>query len=158
HGSVVVDTSIDKLLGNQADLDATYGVSDVPMTIRIPVPTGGGEDWSNPTADQLDLLNDQVKTIGGVSLFMHGYQSTRAVWDTDMQKWMDASPEPVIGISIAGMGSEGNFMGNGDSMFTAKQYAFDTMAVLDRLGLYGKELNLVGHSMGGAAVLQMGLA
>jgi pimeloyl-ACP methyl ester carboxylesterase len=32
------------------------------------------------------------------------------------------------------------------------------MEALDRLGLYGKDLDIIGHSMGGAAALQMGLA
>jgi pimeloyl-ACP methyl ester carboxylesterase len=43
-------------------------------------------------------------------------------------------------------------------MLSPRQYAFHTMEALDRLGLYGKELDVIGHSMGGAAALQMGLA
>jgi pimeloyl-ACP methyl ester carboxylesterase len=91
-------------------------------------------------------------------VFLHGFQSDRRVWQTDMQRWMDLSPQPTIGIAFAGMGSEGDFLGSGDSPLTAKQYAFHTMEALDALGLYGKDLALYGHSMGGASVLQMGLA
>ena len=160
-GVVVVETSLDRLLGATAtaDLDATYAVSDIPMTLRIPVPTSAASlDWSHPSADALGVLDGQMASIGEVSLFLHGYQSTREVWDGEMQAWMDRAQGPVIGIAMAGMGSEGHFLGSGDSMLTPRQYAFHTMEALDRLGLYGKDLDVVGHSMGGAAALQMGLA
>jgi pimeloyl-ACP methyl ester carboxylesterase len=157
----VVDTSLNRLMGDPdaaARLAETYGVGDLPMTVRIPLPEGSPIDWSSPTAEQLELLNQQVQEIGSASVFQHGFQSDRRVWATDMQRWMDLSPEPTLGIAFAGMGSEGDFLGSGASPLTAKQYAFHTMEALDALGLYGKELNVYGHSMGGAAVLQAGLA
>jgi hypothetical protein len=157
----IVDTSLNRLIGDPAEaarIAEAYGVADLPMTVRIPLPEGGTTDWSNPTAEQLELLNQQVRDIGTASVFQHGFQSDRRVWTTDMQRWMELSPEPTIGIAFAGMGSEGDFLGSGASPLTAKQYAFHTMEALDALGLYGKELNLYGHSMGGAAVLQAGLA
>jgi pimeloyl-ACP methyl ester carboxylesterase len=157
-GVVVVETSLDKLLGDQADLDATYGVGDIPMTIRIPFAAGADVDWNNPRPEDLEALNGQVSTIGSTTLFLHGYQSNREVWAADMQTWMDAAAGDTIGISMAGMGSEGHFLGNGDSPLTPRQYGFHTLEALDRMGLFGKELNVVGHSMGGAAALQMGLA
>jgi pimeloyl-ACP methyl ester carboxylesterase len=160
-GVVVVETSLDQLLGAAAtaDLDATYAVSDIPMTLRIPVPTSAASfNWSHPSADALALLDGEVASIGEVSLFLHGYQSTREVWEGEMQAWMDRAEGPVIGIAMAGMGSEGHFLGSGDAMLTPRQYAFHTMEALDRLGLYGKDLDVIGHSMGGAAALQMGLA
>jgi len=158
---VVVDTSLNLLLrdpAEQARIAETYGVADLPMTIRIPLPKGAPTDWSNPTTEDFTLLNQQVREIGSSSVFLHGFQSDRRVWQTDMQRWMDLSPQPTIGIAVAGMGSEGDFLGSGDSPLTAKQYAFHTMEALDALGLYGKDLGLYGHSMGGAAVLQLGLA
>jgi pimeloyl-ACP methyl ester carboxylesterase len=157
----VVDTSLSRLLRDpveQARIAETYGVADLPMTIRIPLPNGAPTDWSNPTTDDFALLNQQLRDIGSAAVFLHGFQSDRRVWQTDMQRWMDLSPQPTIGIAVAGMGSEGGFLGSGDSPLTAKQYAFQTMEALDALGLYGKDLVLYGHSMGGAAVLQMGLA
>jgi pimeloyl-ACP methyl ester carboxylesterase len=160
-GVVVVETSLDRLLGAgaNADLDANYAVADIPMTLRIPIPADASSlDWSNPSEEALALVDGQLASIGEVSLFLHGYQSTREVWQSDMQAWMDRSQGPVIGIAMGGMGSEGHFLGSGESMLTPRQYAFHTMEALDRLGLYGKELNVVGHSMGGAAALQMGLA
>jgi len=157
---VVVDTSLNHFVDDAeaARLSETYGVGDVPMTIRIPLPAGAPTDWSNPDSEQITLLNEQIETIGQTSVFLHGFQSDRRVWESDMQRWMDLSAEPTIGIAMAGMGSEGDFLGSGASPLTAKQYAFHTMEALDALGLYGKELNLYGHSMGGAAVLQVGLA
>jgi hypothetical protein len=160
-GVVVVETSLDRLLGATAtaDLDASYAVSDIPMTLRIPVPTSAASlDWSHPSADALGVLDGQMASIGEVSLFLHGYQSTREVWDGEMQAWMDRAEGPVIGIAMAGMGSEGHFLGSGEAMMTPRQYAFHTMEALDRLGLYGKDLDVVGHSMGGHGALQMGLA
>jgi pimeloyl-ACP methyl ester carboxylesterase len=160
-GVVVVETSLDRLLGAEAtsDLDADYAVSDIPMTLRVPVPASAASlDWSRPSPEALSLLDGQVASIGEVALFLHGYQSTREVWEGEMQAWMDRAQGPVIGIAMAGMGSEGHFLGSGDSMLTPRQYAFHTMEALDRLGLYGKDLDVVGHSMGGAAALQMGLA
>jgi hypothetical protein len=157
----VVDTSLNLLIGDSpesARLAETYGVGDLPMTVRIPLPEGAPSDWSSPTADHLELLNQQIQDIGSAAVFLHGYQSDRRVWATDMQRWMNLSAEPTIGIAFAGMGSEGDFLGSGDSPLTAKQYAFHTMEALDVLGLYGKDINLYGHSMGGAAVLQAGLA
>jgi hypothetical protein len=158
---VVVDTTLNRLLrdpGEQARIAGTYGVADLPMTIRVPLPAGAPTDWSNPTTEDLALLNQQIREIDSASVFLHGFQSDRRVWQTDMQRWMDLSAQPTIGIAFAGMGSEGGFLGSGDSPLTAKQYAFHTMEALDALGLYGKDLALYGHSMGGAAVLQMGLA
>jgi pimeloyl-ACP methyl ester carboxylesterase len=157
----IVDTSLNRLIGDPGEatrLAETYGVADLPMTVRIPLPEGAPTDWSNPTDEQIELLNQRVQDIDSVSVFQHGFQSDRRVWTADMQRWMDLSPEPAIGIAIAGMGSEGDFLGSGPAPLTAKQYAFHTMEALDALGLYGKELNLYGHSMGGAAVLQAGLA
>jgi hypothetical protein len=159
--AVVVDTSLNRMLRDpavQARLADNYAVGDIPMTIRIPLPEGAPTDWSHPTTEQFALLNQQIQTIGSASVFLHGYQSDRRVWETDMQRWMGLSPQPTIGIALSGMGSEGGFLGSGASPLTAKQYAFDTMEALDRLGLYGKHLDLYGHSMGGAALLQMGLA
>jgi pimeloyl-ACP methyl ester carboxylesterase len=157
----IVDTSLNRLIGDLGEatrLAETYGVADLPLTVRIPLPEGAPTDWSDPTAEQIELLSQRVQDIGSVSVFQHGFQSDRRVWAADMQRWMDLSPEPAIGIAIAGMGSEGDFRGSGPSPLTAKQYAFHTMEALGALGLYGKELNLYGHSMGGAAVLQAGLA
>jgi len=159
--AVVVDTSLNRFVSDPAErarLAETYAVDDIPMTVRIPLPEGAPTDWSNPSTEDFALLNQQIQGIGSVSVFQHGFQSDRRVWAADMQRWMDLSPEPTIGIAFAGMGSEGDFLGSGASPLTAKQYAFHTMEALDELGLYGKELNLYGHSMGGAAVLQMGLA
>jgi pimeloyl-ACP methyl ester carboxylesterase len=132
----------------------------VPMTIRIPLPAGISKDidWSHPRREDFAVLNGQIQDIDSAAVFMHGYQSDRRVWTTDMQQFMDLSPEPTIGIAFAGMGSEGDFLGSGDSPLAPKQYAFDTMEALDRLGLYGKDLTVYGHSLGGAAALQMGLA
>jgi hypothetical protein len=157
----VVDTSMSLLLRDpveQARLAETYGVADIPMTLRIPLPAGAPTDWSNPTSEGFALLNQQLQNIDSASVFLHGFQSDRRVWETDMQRWMDLSPQPTVGIAVAGMGSEGDFLGSGASPLTAKQYAFHTMEALDDLGLYGKDLVLYGHSMGGASVLQMGLA
>ena len=36
----------------------------------------------------------------------------RRVWATDMQRWMDLSGEPTLGVAFAGMGSEGDFLGS----------------------------------------------
>jgi pimeloyl-ACP methyl ester carboxylesterase len=75
-----------------------------------------------------------------------------------MQTWMNQSEGDTIGIAFSGMGSEGNALGSGLNPFTSRQYAFQTMETLDALGLYGKDLNVIGHSMGGAAGMEMGLA
>jgi pimeloyl-ACP methyl ester carboxylesterase len=159
--SVVVDTSVNRFIrGNDRspELGVNYGIADMPMTVRIPLPEGAPIDWDHPTPEQLALLNRQIQEIGSTSVFLHGYQSDRRVWETDMQRWMELSPEPTIGIAFGGMGSEGDFLGSGAAPLTPRQYAFSTMEALDSLGLYGRELNLYGHSMGGAALLQMGLA
>jgi pimeloyl-ACP methyl ester carboxylesterase len=158
RGVAVIDTSLDRLLGDQADLDQTYAVSDIPMTIRVPLPAGAPTDWTHPTTEQFAMLNGQIQSIGTTDLFLHGYQSTREVWNRDMQDWMNLSNGDSIGIAMAGMGSEGDALGTGSSPFTPRQYASHTLEALDRLGLFGKEINVVGHSMGGAAAMEMGLA
>src|SRR5262249_22967196 len=141
----VVETSVEQLLGDQADLDATYAVKDSPMTLRIPLPAGTTASGTSATAAQLDMINDQIRDIGQASVFLHGYQSDRGVWRQDMQDWMDLANGDTIGIAFAGMGSEDNHLGTGDYPFTPKQYAGYTLEAVERLGLWGKDLNVIGH-------------
>jgi pimeloyl-ACP methyl ester carboxylesterase len=57
------------------------------------------------------------------------------------------------------MGAEGHFAGTGASAFTPKQYAFQTLSAMDLLGLGRRQkVNVIGHSMGGAAAYEMGRA
>lgn len=178
NGVAIVNTSLDALAGGEARLAARlaqferqYLVADVPITLRIPLPPDPSGTWSaasikpaDLTAAQLADLQGQLAQVQTVDLFMHGYQSTRGVWTPTMQDWMNATvdesgqPLPVIGVAIAGMGSEGDFIGSPDVPYTPKQYAFSAMETLDLLGLYRADLNVFGHSMGGAAAMQMGLA
>jgi hypothetical protein len=169
--ALVIDTSLVKLAGAQAGLAERYGVTDVPLTIRVPLWDGAPTDWSAPTAADLARLNAQIGRIGTVDFFMHGYQSDRGVWLPLMQDWMDASGAPAIGIAMAGMGSEGHYVGSGASQqtfltntgpvtspYSPKQYGFSALEVMNTLGLFGREINVIGHSMGGAAALHLGLA
>lgn len=151
----VVDTSLVRLLGPQPDLASTYAVSDVPITMRIALPPVHAGLRGSQTV--YDMLNRNLRDVGTVSVFLHGYQSTRGVWPQEMQKWMELSSSPTIGMAFAGMGNEGHGLGDGQYPFYPRQYAFQTMETLDLLGLYGKDLNIIGHSMGGAAALDMGI-
>jgi hypothetical protein len=167
---VVVETSLNRFLPTAAeqDLAETYGVADVPMTLRIPLTDALAADpsldWTrldgetSPTTAQLQALNGRLRDVDQASVFLHGYQSDRGVWTHDMQDFMDMSGPDTLGIALAGMGSEGGFLGSGASPLTPRQYAFHTMSALDALGLYGKDLTILGHSMGGAAAMEMGLA
>jgi len=152
----VVETSLTSLLGPQPDLAATYAVSDVPITIRFPAmaPMPFGLE---PGQTLYGSLNEQLQDVKTVDVFLHGYQSTRQVWTQEMQNWMQLSDDPTIGIALGGMGNEGHGLGSGQYPFYPRQYAFQTMETLDLLGLYGKDLNVVGHSMGGAAAMHMGI-
>ena len=153
----VVETSLNALVPTaQATLREDYAVSDVPITLRVPLPAGIGLPGASP-GDPLPVIQYQIDHLPSAQLFLHGYQSTRAVWQQEMQDWMQQAPGDTIGIAFAGMGSEGTTLGFGGAPITPRQYAFQTMEQLDQLGLYGKELTVVGHSMGGAAGLQMGL-
>jgi len=165
---VIVETSLNHFVSadTAAGLAETYAVGDMPMTLRIPLTDGAANEagWTSldgtmaPTEEQLAALNARLQEVDQASVFLHGYQSDRGVWTQSMQDFMDMSGHDTIGIAFSGMGAEGDFLGSGASPLTAKQYAFHTMAAMDALGLYGKDLTLYGHSMGGAAALQMALA
>ena len=154
----VVETSVEQLLagtGRADELGPTYAVKDVPMTLRIPLPVG--QTVSDDEDAMLDVLNGQLHDLPTADVFLHGYQSTREVWTPEMQTWMNQSEGDTIGIAFAGMGSEGNALGTGLNPYTPRQYGFQTMEALDALGLYGKDLNVIGHSMGGAAAMHIGM-
>jgi pimeloyl-ACP methyl ester carboxylesterase len=153
----VVETSLVSLMGPQPGLASTYAVSDVPITIRFPA-MAPMQYGLPPGQNIYGYLNGQLQDVPTVDVFLHGYQSTRQVWNQEMGNWMQLSDEPTIGFAFGGMGNEGDGLGSGQYPFYPRQYAFQTMETLDLLGLYGKDINVIGHSMGGAAAMYMGIA
>jgi pimeloyl-ACP methyl ester carboxylesterase len=149
-----VKTSLSTLLGSDPAFTAfreTYATTDVPLTIRVNLPQGAPRTVAE--------VNKALESAPTVNWFMHGYQSNRAVWEPELARWDELVQGDSVSIAAGGMGAEGHFAGTGASAFTPKQYAFQTLSAMDLLGLGRRQkVNVIGHSMGGAAAYEMGRA
>ncbi len=149
-----VKTSLASLVGGDPAFAAfreTYATTDVPLTIRVNLP--------ERAPHTVGEVNRALESAPTVNWFMHGYQSNRTVWEPELARWDDLVDGDSISIAVGGMGAEGHFAGTGASPLTPKQYAFQMLSAMDLLGLGGKQkVNVIGHSMGGAAAYEMGRA
>lgn len=155
-----VTTSVNQLLGDSrraGQLAEDYASDDVGLKFRIPVGEGKASDFQAlPLEARRQLLKQGLQSAPQLTTMVHGFQSTKEIWDSTAHTWME---EGGVGLAIDGFGASGQARSDGSAPYTPKQYAFQVLESLDALGLLGgKDLKVVGHSMGGAATGEMAVA
>ncbi|MBS2036830.1 alpha/beta hydrolase [bacterium] len=155
-----VSTSLNQLLGEgarAAQIAEDYASSDIPLKLTVPLGEGTAQDCQQlPLAARRQLVMTALRAAPGVTAMVHGFQSTKEIWDSTRHTWMEPG---FVGIACDGFGSGGQARSDGSAPYTPKQYAFQMLEALDALGLLGtKQLHVVGHSMGGAATGEMAVA
>ena len=158
-GYALIDTSLSELCNDSQrsrQIAADYAAEELTFRLRVPVdPTLE----TRPLEEQRTSLQQAIEQNPRVTGFVHGFQSTAAIWDSTAQRWMEHGDGASVGIAFDGYGTDGSAVGDGSAPYTPKQYGFQILEGLDALGLLQKpQLDLVGHSMGGAAVGQMAVA
>ncbi|MFN8613044.1 MAG: alpha/beta hydrolase [Vulcanimicrobiota bacterium] len=155
-----VVTSLNQLLGTRgraAQIAEDYASADIPLKLTIPLGNGqAGQFRKLPLVAKRQLLNTGLRAAPGVTCLVHGFQSTKEIWDSTQKSWIQPG---FVGLACDGFGSGGEAKSDGSAPYTPKQYAFQMLETLDALGLLGaKQLHVVGHSMGGAAAGEMAVA
>lgn len=155
-----VTTSLNQLLGDTPrtrQIAEDYASDDISLKLTIPLGDGPASGYqSMPVAAKRQLLKNGLKAAPQLTTFVHGFQSTKEIWDSSAAQWTD--PKSVA-IAFDGFGGDGQARSDGSSPYTPKQYGFQVLEALDALGLLGgKELKVVGHSMGGGASAEMAVA
>lgn len=154
----VVNTSLNSVVPDEArraQIAEDYAASDQAMTLRIPVDRSL-EDL--PLEQQQELLEQAIEENPRVTAFVHGFQSTKAIWDSTAYDWLERDG-PSVGIAFDGYGTDGSALSDGSIPYTPKQYGFQLLEGLDAMGvLANKDLTVVGQSMGGAAAGEMAVA
>lgn len=158
--SAQVTSSLKGLLGDGSRvqrLTEDYAVDDVPLKLTIPLGQGTASSYQSlPAAAKRQLLMQAIKAAPQVTTLVHGFQSTKEIWESTAGAW--AEPQGLT-VAFDGFGSDGSARTDGSAPYTPKQYGFQILESLDALGLLGgKTLKVVGHSMGGAATGEMALA
>lgn len=117
---------------------------------------GGGSGSSAPvdgtarSADGVPIHYHAEGSGAPALLFVHG-------WSCDGSYWVDQLPyfaksHRVVTVDLAGHGESGA----GRTDWTMKAFGADVKAVMDELDL--KDVVLIGHSMGGAVIVEAALA
>ncbi len=155
-----ITSSVNQLLNNSPRterLAQDYASRDVSLKLTIPLGEGSSKDYRDlalPAKRQ--LLTQALQAAPAVTALVHGFQSTKEIWDSTTHEWLD---KDSIGIACDGFGSNGEALSDASVPYTPKQYGFQMLETLDGLGLLGsKDLKVVGHSMGAAATGEMAVA
>ena len=155
-----ITSSVNQLPGNSSRaerLAQDYACRDVSLKLTVPLGEGNARDYRDlalPAKRQ--LLTQALKAAPGITALVHGFQSTKEIWDSTTHEFLD---QGSIGIACDGFGSNGQALSDASAPYTPKQYGFQMLETLDALGLLGgKNLKVVGHSMGGAATGEMAVA
>jgi pimeloyl-ACP methyl ester carboxylesterase len=155
--TALVSTRLSELIPANArrqQLLEDYAVNDIGIKLTIPLEQEGVEQLS--WVNQRQLLQSALQKTQSTTGFVHGFQSTKEIWDSTSSKWR---AEDSLGVALDGFGSDGQALSDASAPYTPKQYAFQVLETLDVLGLLGnKPLTVVGHSMGGAATGEMAVA
>ena len=92
-------------------------------------------------------ISFQVKGSGTPALvFVHGWCCDKSYWDAQVAHF--SKKHKVVAIDLAGHGESGL----GRKVWTMAAFGEDVVAVADKLGL--DRMVLIGHSMGGAVILE----
>jgi len=155
-----VVTSLEQLAGSNSrtrHIAEDYASQDMSLKLRIPLGEGAAQDFESLSLTaQKQLLKNGLQAAPELTVLMHGFQSSKEIWDSTAHHW--ASPDSVS-LALDGFGTDGKASSDGTSAYTPKQYAFQVLESLDALGLLGgKDLKVVGHSMGGGAAAEMAVA
>ena len=155
-----VTSSLNQLLGNSPRaerLAQDYASQDVSLKLTVPLGEGNAKDYRDMALPaKRQLLTQALKAAPSVTALVHGFQSTKEIWDSTTHEFLD---KDSIGIACDGFGSNGQALSYASAPYTPKQYGFQMLETLDSLGLLGaKNLKVVGHSMGAAATGEMAVA
>ena len=155
-----VKTSLNQLLKNNPrsqQIAQDYASKDVSLKLTVPLGEGNPKDYRDlEVAAKRQLLTSASRSALGVTALVHGFQSTKEIWDSTAHQWLEPGQ---IGIACDGFGADGQACSDASAPYTPKQYAFQMLETLDALGMLGgKHLKVVGHSMGGAATGEMVVA
>lgn len=155
-----VTTSLEQLAGSNSrtrQIAEDYASDDMSLKLRIPLGSGQASDFESLSlAAQKQLLKSGLHGASECTVLMHGFQSAKDIWDSTAHHW--AAPDS-ISLAVDGFGTDGKARSDGTAAYTPKQYAFQVLESLDALGLLGgKDLKVVGHSMGGGAAAEMAVA
>lgn len=108
--------------------------------------TGCARDHTAISSDGVSIIY-QVKGIGKPALvFIHGGGGNRSHWDRQVAHFVEQ--HKVVTIDLAGHGDSGFDR----AAWTMSAFGEDVVAVVDKLGL--DQIVLIGHSMGGAVILE----
>ena len=92
-------------------------------------------------------ISFQVQGSGSPALvFIHGWCCDRSYWDAQVAHF--SKKHKVVAIDLAGHGESGL----GRKVWTMAAFGEDVVAVVEKLGL--DQVVLIGHSMGGAVILE----
>lgn len=156
-----VTTSLNQLLGEKSPrarrLAEDYASDDIGLKLSIPMGQGRPEDFRGlPVKARRQLLHQALQATRSTTTLVHGFQSSKEIWDGTGMSWAD--PDSLL-VAMDGFGAAGTARSDASAPFTPKQYGFQVLEALDALGLLGgKPVKVVGHSMGGAATGEMAVA
>jgi pimeloyl-ACP methyl ester carboxylesterase len=101
------------------------------------------------SADGIPIAFESAGTGGRALVFIHGWSCDRAYWKAQVPAFADR--HRVVALDLAGHGESGG----GRAAYTMAAFGADVAAVMDHLGL--EDAVLIGHSMGGDAILETAL-
>ena len=156
----VVNSSLGGLLGKTSRvkrLAEDYASDDVKLKLTIPLGDGAVSNYKTlPLAAKRQMLKQATQAAPKLTALVHGFQSNKEIWDGTAHQWTD---QEALSIAFDGFGGDGSARTDASAPYTPKQYGFQILETLDALGLLGgKQIKVVGHSMGGAATGEMALA
>ena len=99
-----------------------------------------------PSADGVPIAYDVHGSGKPALVFVHGWCCNKTYWDAQVSSF--ASMYTVVTIDLAGHGESGH----GRKRYTVEAFGEDVAAVVNKLNL--ERVVLVGHSMGGAVILE----
>ncbi len=153
----LIATSLSELLaGNPraAQMADDYAAQDIPL--KLTVPMGQASCDSLPESAQRALVAWRLANLDQTTVFLHGFQSNKEIWDATTPAWLGPNS---FGVALDGFGSDGSARTDGSAPYTPRQYAFQVFECLDALGFLSQgSLKVVGHSMGGAAAGELAVA
>ncbi len=101
---------------------------------------------SVPSADGVTISYHDQGTGPKALVFVHGWSCDRSYWD--LQRVAFAGDYRVVAIDLGGHGQSGT----GREVWSIQSFGADVAAVVKKLDL--KEVVLIGHSMGGAVIIE----
>ena len=125
------------------------------LTLAVCLPSGcrvgePGLEGQAPSADGT-AIHYLVRGSGSPALvFVHGWSCDAGYWQAQMEAFAPANR--VVAVDLAGHGDSGSRSGE----YTMEAFGQDVAAVLARLEI--TDAVLIGHSMGGAVIVEAALA